>query len=39
MHETDKGRSMLEALGASRWQNVQQEDVEFMIDIISTLTQ
>lgn len=39
MHETDKGRGMLEALGASRWQNVQQEDVEFMIDIISTLTQ
>ncbi len=39
MHETDKGRGILEALGARRWQTVQQEDVEFMIDIISTLTQ
>ena len=26
-------------LGARRWQAVQREDVEFMIDIISTLTQ
>ena len=39
MHETGKGRGMLEALGATRWQPVHQEDVEFMIDIISTLTQ
>ena len=39
MHETEKGRGILEALGASRWQAVQQENVEFMIDIISTLTQ
>jgi hypothetical protein len=39
MHETDKGRGILEALGARRWQAVQHEDVEFMIDIISTLTQ
>ncbi len=39
MHETEKGRGILEALGAHRWQAVHQEDVEFMIDIISTLTQ
>lgn len=39
MHETDRGRGILEALGARSWQAVQQEDVEFMIDIISTLTQ
>ena len=39
MHETEKGRGILEALGARRWQAVQREDVEFMIDIISTLTQ
>jgi phosphonate transport system substrate-binding protein len=39
MHETEKGQGMLSALGASRWQAIQQEDVEFMIDIISTLTQ
>ncbi|WP_374479882.1 phosphate/phosphite/phosphonate ABC transporter substrate-binding protein [Zoogloea sp.] len=38
MHETDRGQAILSALGASRWQTVQQEDVEFMIDIISTLT-
>jgi phosphonate transport system substrate-binding protein len=37
MHETDKGQSMLTSLGLSRWQILQQEDVEFMIDIISTL--
>lgn len=29
---------MLAALGASRWQALEQEDVEFMIDILSTLT-
>lgn len=39
MHENEKGRGILEALGARRWQAVQHEDVEFMIDIISTLTQ
>lgn len=39
MHDTDKGRGILEALGARSWQAVQHEDVEFMIDIISTLTQ
>lgn len=39
MHESDKGRGILEALGARRWQPVQHEDVEFMIDIISTLNQ
>ena len=39
MHESDKGRNILEALGARSWQPVQHEDVEFMIDIISTLTQ
>lgn len=39
MHENDKGRGILEALGARSWQAVQHEDVEFMIDIISTLTQ
>ncbi|WP_374243219.1 phosphate/phosphite/phosphonate ABC transporter substrate-binding protein [Zoogloea sp.] len=39
MHETEKGRGILEALGARAWQAVQHEDVEFMIDIISTLTQ
>ena len=39
MHDSDKGRGILEALGARRWLPVQHEDVEFMIDIISTLTQ
>jgi hypothetical protein len=29
---------MLTHLGAQRWQALEQEDVEFMIDIISTLT-
>ena len=39
MHESDKGRGILEALGARRLLPVQHEDVEFMIDIISTLNQ
>ena len=39
MHESEKGRRILEALGARHWEPVQREDVEFMIDIISTLTQ
>ncbi|MBL8453401.1 MAG: phosphate/phosphite/phosphonate ABC transporter substrate-binding protein [Zoogloea sp.] len=38
MHQTEKERAMLTALGASRWQALEQEDVEFMIDILSTLT-
>ena len=37
MHQSDKGQAMLTALGAQRWQALEQEDVEFMIDIISTL--
>ena len=39
LHETDKGRAMLAALGSAHWRPILQEDVEFMIDIISTLTQ
>ena len=39
MHESDKGRDLLAALGAQRWHAVDQEEVEFMIDIISTLIQ
>lgn len=38
MHQSDKGQAMLTALGAHGWQALEQEDVEFMIDIISTLT-
>ncbi|WP_398307562.1 phosphate/phosphite/phosphonate ABC transporter substrate-binding protein [Zoogloea sp.] len=38
MHHTGKEQAMLTALGAKRWQALAQEDVEFMIDILSTLT-
>ena len=38
MHQTEKEGAMLTALGVSRWQALEQEDVEFMIDILSTLT-
>ncbi len=37
MHETTKGASVLESLGFKSWQILEQEDTEFMIDLIDTL--
>jgi phosphonate transport system substrate-binding protein len=39
LHETEKGGSLLAGLGCNRWRRLEHEDVELMIDIISTLTQ
>lgn len=39
LHETEKGSQMLAGLGSKVWRRIEQEDVELMIDIISTLTQ
>lgn len=39
LHETEKGGNLLAGLGCNRWRRLEHEDVELMIDIISTLTQ
>lgn len=37
LHESPKGASVLESLGFKSWQTLEQEDTEFMIDLIDTL--
>ena len=37
MHESDKGASTLKSLGFDKWENQDQEDTEFMIDLMDTL--
>lgn len=37
MHQEEKGRDALASLGFARWDLVEQEDVEFMIDLMDTL--
>jgi len=37
MTDNDKGKGVLESMGISAWQHLEQEDVEFMIDLMSTL--
>ena len=34
MRDTEKGRSVLESLGFSAWEEVSEEDTEFMIDLM-----
>ena len=38
MHNDDRGRSVLESLGFEQWQVVDDEEMEFMIDLMDTLT-
>ena len=37
MSDSDKGRKILSEIGVSKWEKVEEEDVEFMIDLMSTL--
>jgi phosphonate transport system substrate-binding protein len=37
MSEQDKGLGVLQALGISQWLAVDQEQMEFMIDLMDTL--
>lgn len=37
MAEDGKGKGVLESMGLQGWQHLEQEDVEFMIDLMSTL--
>jgi len=37
MHECDKGRGVLQAMGCERWELVDDEEMEFMIDLMDTL--
>lgn len=37
MSNDEKGKSVLEGLGISSWEHLEHEDVEFMIDLMSTL--
>jgi len=38
MHNDDKGQGVLESLGFEQWQTVDDEEMEFMIDLMDTLT-
>lgn len=38
MHTTDSGKEMLSGLGFDAWEEFHAEDVEFMIDLMETLT-
>lgn len=38
MAQTEKGPGVLESLGFTGWQSVEDEDTEFMIDLMETLT-
>lgn len=38
MHKDDKGRGVLESLGFEQWQPIDNEEMEFMIDLMDTLT-
>ena len=37
MGDSEKGRGVLESLGFSAWEEVSEEDMEFMIDLMDTL--
>lgn len=37
MHHCEKGKGVLDSLGFSRWQKVDDEEMEFMIDLMDTL--
>lgn len=39
MSTNDRGRSVLESLGFEGWEGLEQEDVEFMIDLMDTLVE
>ena len=39
MHENEKGQGVLDSLGIKSWQHLEQEEVEFMIDLMSTLVE
>ena len=38
MHNDEKGRGVIESLGFEQWQTVNDEEMEFMIDLMDTLT-
>lgn len=39
MHDDPKGPGVLESLGVERWEAMEHEDMEFMIDLMSTLVE
>lgn len=39
MTDNDKGQGVLDSLGIQSWEHLEQEDVEFMIDLMSTLVE
>ena len=39
MTNDDKGKGVLDSMGIKAWQHLEQEDVEFMIDLMSTLVE
>ena len=39
MTNDEKGRGVLESMGIKAWEHLEQEDVEFMIDLMSTLVE
>lgn len=38
MHNDEKGRGVIESLGFEQWETVDDEEMEFMIDLMDTLT-
>ena len=38
MHRDEKGIGVLNSLGFSRWQRIEDEEMEFMIDLMDTLS-
>jgi len=39
MHKDEKGQGVLDSLGIKSWEHLEHEDVEFMIDLMSTLVE
>jgi len=39
MNDDEKGKGVLDSLGIKGWEHLEQEDVEFMIDLMSTLVE
>jgi phosphonate transport system substrate-binding protein len=37
MHTTQKGQGVLESLGLNKWEKVEEDEMEFMIDLMDTL--
>ena len=37
MNKNPQGREVLQSLGLDSWQTIEKEEVEFMIDLVSTL--